>query len=77
MGDWADMYDYGYEPPDSIQHKNIRASKWDCKDGTQIAIGDMTDRHLLNAFKMFGSEDLFREMVVRLFEAKLKEKNGG
>jgi len=71
MGDWADMYDYGYEPPDSIQHKDIRDSKWNCKDGTQIAIGDMTDCHLLNAFKMFGSENLFREMVVRLFEQKI------
>ena len=71
MGDWADMYDYGYELTDSIQHKDIRASKWNCKDGTQIAIGDMTDRHLLNAFKMFRSENLFREMVVRLFEQKI------
>lgn len=74
MGDWADMYDYGYEPPNTINHKYIRASLWTCKDGTQIAIGDMTDSHLLNAFKMFGDDELFREMVVRLFEQKIKDE---
>lgn len=75
MGDWADMYDYGYEPPNSIKHKDIRKLLWTCKNRTQITIGDMADSHLLNAYKMFGSENLFKEMVVRLFEAKLKEKN--
>jgi hypothetical protein len=35
----------------------------------------MTDGHLLSAYKKCGDEDLLKEMVVRLFEAKLKEKN--
>jgi hypothetical protein len=70
MGDWADMYDYGYEPRNAKPHKEVRNLTWNCKDGSEISIGDMTDRHLLNAYKMFGDEDLFKEMVVRLFEAK-------
>jgi hypothetical protein len=72
MGDWADMHDYGYDLSDQINHKAIRHSLWTCRDGTQIAIYDMTDSHLLNAYKMFGSETLFREMVVRLFEQKVR-----
>jgi len=37
-------------------------------------IKDMADSHLLNAYKLSGDEYLFAEMVVRLFEAKLKGK---
>lgn len=74
MGDWSDMYDYMCEPPSLIKHKDVKASLWMQKNGEQIAIGDMTDRHLLNAYKMSGSEDLFKEMVVRLFEQKVKEE---
>ena len=74
MGDWADMHDYGYDFSDRINHEEIKRQLWTCRDGTQIAIGDMTDSHLLNAYLMFGSETLFREMVVRLFEHNLRRR---
>jgi hypothetical protein len=32
----------------------------------------MEDSHLLNAYKLSGRSDLFKEMVVRLFEARIK-----
>jgi hypothetical protein len=48
---------------------------WTTKDGREIAIKDMDDRHLFNAYRHSQEELLLREMVLRLFEAKLKEKN--
>jgi len=79
MGDIADMYDeYDIDRElDNgwVNHAEIRENDWVTKDGTVMMIKDMTDSHLLNAYKMSGQEDLFAEMVVRLFECKLKEKN--
>jgi hypothetical protein len=74
MNDWK-TYDYWGESKLKKPHSNIRMSEWNTKDGTVVFIGDMTDKHLLNAYKMFGDEDLFKEMVVRLFEEKIKERN--
>jgi hypothetical protein len=37
---------------------------------------DMEDSHLFNAYRYSQNPFLFREMVLRLFEAKLKQKNG-
>ena len=45
------------------------------KDGREIAVKDMDDRNLFNAYRHSQDRLLFREMVLRLFEAKLKEKN--
>jgi hypothetical protein len=56
-------------------HQNFRNNTWRTKDKREIALKDMEDSHLLNAYKQSGRSDLFKEMVVRLFEAKLKEKN--
>lgn len=75
MGDWADMYDYWGEVDTNKPHTQIRESYWTTKDGTKVLIGAMTDKHLLNAYKMIGDEDLFKEMVVRLFEQRLGENN--
>ena len=69
MGDWADMYDYWGEEDTRKPHAEIRLSYWTTKDGEDILIGAMTDRHLLNAYKMSGDERVFKEMVVRLFES--------
>ena len=53
---------------------NFRTEVWRTKDGRNIPIKDMDDGHLFNAYKYSQNALLFREMVLRLFEAKLKEK---
>ena len=75
MGDLADMYDYWGEEDTKKPHDQIRKSRWTTKDGAEVLIGAMTDKHLLNAYKMFGDEDLFKEMVVRLFEKRIGDNN--
>jgi hypothetical protein len=53
--------------------RNFRTEVWTTKDGREIDIKDMEDRHLFNAYRYSQDKLLFREMVLRLFEAKLKE----
>ena len=53
--------------------RNFRTEVWTTKDGRQIDIRDMDDKHLFNAYRHSQDRLLFREMVLRLFEAKLKE----
>jgi hypothetical protein len=55
--------------------RNFRTELWTTRDGRQIPIKDMEDRHLFNAYRYSQDSLLFREMVLRLFEARLKEKN--
>ena len=57
------------------ERRNFRTEVWITKDGQEIAIKDMDDKHLFNAYRHSQDRLLFREMVLRLFEAKLKEKN--
>lgn len=41
---------------------------WTTKDGVIVLIQDMTDKHLLNAFKKFRNTSLGNEILIRLFE---------
>ena len=52
--------------------RNFRTEVWTTKDGRTIAIKDMEDGHILNAYRLSQDRALFREMVLRLFEAKVK-----
>jgi len=75
MGEMADLYEG--EPPDERlyeRHDVFRKEIWYAKQG-QYVIEDMTDSHLLAAYKMTGYKSLRDEMLTRLFEARLKEKN--
>jgi hypothetical protein len=51
---------------------NFRTEVWITKDKREIAIKDMEDSHLFNAYKQSQNGILFREMVLRLFEEKLR-----
>ena len=75
MGDWADMHsewDYDFDPVDFKYARDIQNANWRQKNGDAIKVGDMTDKHLLNAYKMSDNEKLFAEMVVRLFEERVQ-----
>jgi hypothetical protein len=80
MSDWASefggeamLYEQMQEEFHAARaHRNFRNNTWQTKDKREIAIKDMDDPHLLNAYKLSGRSDLFKEMVVRLFEARIK-----
>ena len=75
MGDTTDdfYYDFEHEFENGwVNHGEIQENFWKTKNGREIMIKDLADKHLLNAYKISGREDLFAEMVVRLFELKIK-----
>ena len=53
--------------------RNFRTEMWKTKDGREIAIRDMEDSHVLNAYRQSQDRLLFREMVLRLFEQRVRK----
>lgn len=86
MGEMADMYadmaasipDWLTDGPDGYGPNNrfdeFRDDVWATKDGKQYTIREMSDGHLLAAFKMFGDQRFRDEMLIRLFEAMIKPR---
>lgn len=77
MSDWEAEFGGDAAIAERIQEdrearRNFRTEVWTTKDGREIAIRDMDDIHLLNAYKYSQSGLLFREMVLRLFEQRVK-----
>lgn len=67
------LYDRrNYEQERLHEHRNFRLQTWKTRSGNKVQIYKMEDSHLLNAYKLSGDKSLFKEMVVRLFEAKIK-----
>lgn len=58
----------------SLLREDFREDVWRTKNGGSVKIKDMTDEHLFNAYLSTKRGVLFKEMVVRLFDQRVKAK---
>ena len=70
--------DYEYDPEDYLikswhsPRKERDNNLHHTKDKKKMLIKDMDDSHLFNTYMKIGGKDYFNEMVIRLFEERLK-----
>ena len=67
------LEDQGY---DGYDEDDLEPGWWRTRDGRQIKISEMDDKHLLNAYKRTNTEELFEEMVLRLFVERIRARGG-
>jgi hypothetical protein len=78
------FFDYGFDAEDEIRYRYIRNlgnlgrilrdnKIHTTKDGKEILIKDMDDKHLYNAYMSTGREDFLVEMILRLFEERINK----
>jgi len=63
------LEDQGY---DGYDFDDVEPGWWVTRDGRQIKITQMDDEHLLNAYTLTSNEELFEEMVLRLFASRIR-----
>ena len=69
---WSDEVDSPNNEPVYIGYNgNPSKETWTMKDGAQILVGDMTETHLKNCWKMVEGKSKFWEQV---FEAETKKR---
>jgi hypothetical protein len=78
MSDWESEFAGDVAILERIQEdrearRNFWTEVWTTKDGREIPVRDMEDSHLLNAYRQSQYQPLLREMVLRLFETRIKE----
>ncbi len=64
----SDFWEYIDPFEDQDMECGKAANRWRQKNGEEIDIKDMSDKHVYNAYRKTGSEALLKEMTVRLFK---------
>jgi hypothetical protein len=65
------LEDQGY---DGYDEDDLEPGWWRTRDGRQMKISEMDDEHLLNAYTLTSNEELFEEMVLRLFADRIRAR---
>lgn len=68
MGDIADMYREWEFLYDERDDDTLSSEYWITKEGEYIKITDMTDSHLLNAYKFLSHKNPDNESIVDLYD---------
>ena len=73
MGDIADYYRNQELDKEFNYYQRIEEPIWTCKDGTQIAISDMTNNHIINAINMVN-HNLTSKKSFQILAKELKNR---